>query len=87
MCGKSFFIATNTATTSILDGKQADPTKRLAILLGGVSAIDFSGSKHTTAMDKVYMGTVRAAQPDPLADWITRFRACVGTIVLYTIPC
>jgi len=86
--GKLFIIAA-TATSFILDGKHVDPAKRLAVLLRGVSDIDFYGSKHTTAMDKVYMGIIRAAQPDPIDDWPTRFQTCVGTIVLLhdPLPC
>ena len=66
-----------------------DPANRLAVLLDGISAIDFSGSKHTMAMDKVYMGIIRAAQPDPIGDWTAHFQTCVGTIVLLhdPLPC
>jgi len=67
--GKLFIIPA-TATNFILDRKQVNPAKRVEVLLNGVSAIDFSGSKHTTAMDKVHMGIESsvAAQPDPVDD-------------------
>jgi len=86
--GKLFIIAA-TAASFILDGKHIDPAKRLAVLLHGVSDIDFYGSKHTTAMDEVYMKIIRAAQPDPINDWTVHFQACVGTIVLLhdPLPC
>jgi len=86
--GKLFIVAA-TAASFILDGKHVDPAKRLAVLLRGVSDVDFYGSKHTTAMDKVYMGIIRAAQPDPINDWTTHFQTCIGTIVLLhdPLPC
>ena len=37
-------------------------------------------------MDKMYMGIIRAAQPDPVGDWAARFQAVVGTIVLLCDP-
>jgi len=88
MSGKLFIIAATT-TAFILDRKQADPARRLAILLDGVSVMDFSGSKYCTVMDRVYMGVVHAAQPDPVGDWTARFQACVGTVVLLhdPLPC
>ena len=70
--GKLFIIAA-TAITFILDGTHADPANRLAVLLDGISAMDFSGAKPTTAMDNVYMGIIRAAQPQPVGDWIHSF--------------
>jgi hypothetical protein len=85
MSGQLFIIAA-TATSFVLDGRQANPGKQLAVLLDGVSTKNFSGSKHNTAMDKVYMGIIHAAQPDPVGDWIDRFRACVGTIVFLHDP-
>jgi len=86
--GKLFIIAA-TATSFILDGKHMNPAKRLAVLLHGISDINFYGSKHTTAMDKVYMGIICAAQPDPIDDWTAHFQTCVGTIVLLhdPLPC
>ena len=88
MSGKLFVIAT-TAISFILDRKQVDPAKQLAVLLDGVAAGDFSRSKHTTAMDNVYMGIICAAQPNPVGNWISQFQACVGTIVLLydPLPC
>lgn len=56
-------IITATAANFILDRKQVNPAKRLAILLARVSATDFSGSKQTTAIDNVHLGINRAAQP------------------------
>src|ERR1700733_14734586 len=85
MCGKLFIIAA-TATTFILDGKHADPARQFAVLLDGVSTTDFSGAKHNTAIDKMYMGIIRAAQPDPVGDWAARFQTVVGTIVLLCDP-
>jgi hypothetical protein len=54
MSGKLFIIA-STAASFILDRKHVAPAKRIATLLGNVSPKDFSGSKHTTIMDDVYM--------------------------------
>ena len=86
--GKLFIIAA-TATSFILDGTHADPENRLAALLDGISAMDFSGATPTTAMDNVYTGIIRAAQPNPVGDWICRFQTCVGAIVLLhdPLPC
>jgi hypothetical protein len=88
MSGKLFIIAA-TATSFILDPHQVDPSRRLAMLLDGVSTVDFSGSKHTTAMDKVYMGIIHAAVPNPVSNWPDQFRTCVGTIILLhdPLPC
>jgi hypothetical protein len=86
--GKLFIIAA-TVARFILDPKQVDPAGQLARLLSGISAMDFSGSHPMTTMDKVYMGIILAAQPDPIGEWIDRFQACVGTIVLLydPLPC
>jgi hypothetical protein len=56
--------------------------KAVGDLLDGVSQMDFSGAKHNTVMDNVYMGIIYAAQPDPVGNWVDQFRACVGAIVL-----
>ena len=85
MSGKLFIIAVTT-TRFILDPKHANPAKQLAILLDGVSHLDFSGSKHNTFMDKVYMGIIHAAQPDPVGNWADLFKACVGTLMLLHDP-
>jgi len=85
MCGKLFIIAA-TATTFILDGKHANPARRFAVLLHGVSATDLSGTGHNMGMDKMYLGIICAAQPDPVGDWAAHFRAVVGTIVLLCDP-
>jgi hypothetical protein len=86
--GKLFIIAA-TAANFILDRKQVDPAGQLAVLLNGVADMASSGSKPMTMMDKVYMGIIRAAQPDPVGKWIDRFQICVGTIVLLydPLPC
>ena len=86
--GKLFIIA-STAAPFILDSKQLDPAKQFALLLDGVSSTDFSGSKHTTIMDHVYMQIIHAARPNPIGDWVDRFRTFVGTIALLhdPLPC
>ena len=81
MSGKLFIIA-RTAADFILDPRHAEPAKRIAMLLDGVSPTTFSGSKHVTVMDDVYMRIIRDARPDPADDWDHWFRIIVGTIVL-----
>ena len=83
--GKLFIIAA-TAVNFILDTKHAAPAKRAATLLDGVSVKDFSGSRHLTIMDAVYMRIIRAAQPDPADDWVLQFQKFVGAIVLLLDP-
>jgi hypothetical protein len=60
--GKLFIIAA-TAVNFILDRKQVDPAGQLSVLLTGVADVASLGSK---PMDKVYMGIIRAAQPQPI---------------------
>lgn len=90
MSDKLFILAVM-AANFILDRKHVDPDKRLAILLDSVSAIDFSGSRHTTGMDEVYKKIIHAALPDsdPGGEWTKRFQACVGAIALLhdPLPC
>jgi len=88
MAGKLFIVA-STAASFILDRHQLDPGKQIALLLNGVSSADFSGSKCTTMMDHMYMQIIKAAQPDPIGDWVDRFQVLVGTIVLLhdPLPC
>jgi len=88
MAGKLFIVA-STATSFILDRHQLDPGKQIALLLNGVSSADFPGSKCTTMMDHMYMQIIKAAQPDPIGDWVDRFQVLVGTIVLLhdPLPC
>ena len=83
------FIIAATAINFILDGTHADPANQLAALLDGMSTMDFSGAKPAAAMDNVYTGIIRAAQPHPVGDWIDRFQTCVGAIVLLhdPLPC
>jgi hypothetical protein len=64
MSGNVFIIAA-TAASFILERKQANPARQLSILLDGISVTDFSGSKHATGIDAMYMGIIRAAQPNP----------------------
>jgi len=85
MSGKLFIIA-RTAADFILDPRHAQPAKRIATLLDGVSATAFSSSKHSIIMDDVYMRIIRAAQPDPVDDWDYWFRTIVGAIVLLHDP-
>lgn len=85
MSGKLFIIA-STAINFILDRKRVAPAKQIETLLKGVSPKDFSGSRHTRIMDSVYMQIIRAAQPDPLDDWVDQFQTFVGTIVLLQDP-
>ena len=86
--GKLFIIAA-TAANFILDHKQVDPAGQLAVLLNGVADTASLGPKPMTMMDKMYMGIIHAAQPDPVGKWIDRFQVCVGTIVLLydPLPC
>lgn len=88
MSGKLFIIA-STAASFILDRKHIAPAERIALLLDGISPRDFSGSKHTTIMDGVYIRILRAARPDPFDNWIHRFQTFVGTIVILhdPLPC
>ena len=89
MSGGLFIIAA-TAAKFILDPEQMDPVNRLALLLRGVSPEDFSGAEYNTVMDLTYTKIIRAAAQHCLNDdWIYRFQACVGTIVLlhYPLPC
>ena len=83
--GKLFIIA-RTAAEFILDSKHAQPAKRIATLLHGVSPTTFLGSKHATIMGNVYMQIIRAAQPDPANDWVHLFQTIVGAIVLLQDP-
>jgi len=83
--GKLFIIA-STAASFILDPRQLDPARQLTLLLDGVSPTNFSGSKYTTIMDHMYMQIIKAAQPDPIGDWVDRFQTFVGTITLLRDP-
>lgn len=85
MSGKLFIIA-RTAADFILDPRHAEPAKRIASLLDGVSPTTFSGSKHSTIMDNVYMRIICAAEPGLADDWIYWFRIIVGAIVLLRDP-
>ena len=88
MSGKLFIIAA-TVASFILDRKQVDPAGQLAVLLSNISVMGLSGSNPMMAMDEVYMGIIRTAQPDPVGKWIDRFQACVGAIILLhdPLPC
>jgi hypothetical protein len=85
MSGKLFIIA-STAAAFILDGRRLDPAQQLSKLIDGVSLRTFLGSKHTTTLDHVYMQIIRAAQPDPVDDWVEWFQVVVGTITLLQDP-
>jgi hypothetical protein len=84
MSGKLFIIA-STAADFILKSKHVAPAKRIATLLDGVSPKDFSGSKQPL-MDDIYTRIIRAAQPDPIDDWIHQFQTFVGAIVVLQDP-
>ena len=79
-------IIASTAASFILDPRQLDPARQLALLLDGVSPTDFSGSRHTTIMDHMYTQIIKAAQPNPTGDWVDRFQTFVGTITLLRDP-
>ena len=85
MSGKLFIIA-RTAADFILDPWHAEPAEMIGILLDGVSSVTFSGPKHATIMDDVYMQIIRAAKPNPAGDWVRWFRTIVGAIVLLQDP-
>lgn len=80
-----------THATSVYRGEGTKPSHNISErdMLHTVGSRYFSGSKHTTAMGKVYMGIIRAAQPVPIGDWTVRFQKCVGAIVLLhdPLPC
>jgi hypothetical protein len=84
MSGKLFIIA-STAADFILEPKHVAPAKRIATLLDNVSPKDFSGSKHPM-MDDIYTRIIRAAQPDPIHDWIHQFHVFVGAIIVLQDP-
>jgi len=83
--GKLFIVA-STAVSFILDPKQLDPSRQVALLLDGISPTDFSGSKQTMIMDHVYLQIIKAARPDVIGNWVDQFRTLVGTIVLLHNP-
>jgi hypothetical protein len=83
MSGKLFIIAC-TAADFILESIHADPAKQVAKLLDGVSPASFSGSKHATILDDVYMRIIRAAQPN--AAWVHWFQTIVGAVILLQDP-
>ena len=82
----NLFILASTAVSFILDPRRTSPARQLATLLDGVSAEDYSGVKHNTIMDNVYMQIIRSAQPDPVGAWTEQFQLCVGTIMLLYDP-
>ena len=85
---ENLFIIASAAIRFILDRKHVDHAQQIDTLLRDISLDDFSGSRHTTIMDHVYMRIIRAAQPDPTDSWTDRFQTFVGTIVLYNpLPC
>jgi len=91
MSGKLFIIA-STITRFILDSWSPDPAKQLSCLLEDVSHTDFSGSKHTTAMDVFYMQILHSALPrnpgnsNSLKNWFAHYQLVVGTILVLQHP-